>query len=173
MEGGYGGFIWLYGSSTVHYFFGSFSKFEVSNTDINELEFVAGSIAADLANQVVPHVEGGNVMHYLYAFGDSAVCFDHVMPGATASAHGLRFLYRKRAMADQLLPRITVTQAIRRGLNQPSDDLSNGLEEKFKLEILKLLGPNLDFVRLAVTAEQASVLDLIEWKSMCVQGTDA
>jgi hypothetical protein len=41
------------------------------------------------------------------------------------------------------------------------------------IEILKLLGPNLDFVRLAVTAEQASVLDLIEWKSMCVQGTDA
>ena len=43
----------------------------------------------------------------------------------------------------------------------------------YKLEIQKLLGPNLDFVRLAVTAEQASVLDLIEWKSMCVQGTDA
>jgi hypothetical protein len=176
MTGGYGGWIWLYGTKTVYYFHGVFSSFEIQNTDINELETKAAAIAAELAMQVVPQVDaddgGGPVMSYLYQFGDSDVFFTHVMPGATASAHGLRFLYQQRATADQHLPRLTGTQHVKRGLNQAADYLSNGLVQKFQLEIQKMLGPSLEFIRLLVTPEQASMQDLIAWKNLCAQGKE-
>ena len=114
-------------------------------------------------------------LHYVVQFGDSAVFFEHVMPNASASSHGLRFLYRNRAAADATCkwPRLTITQRIERGLNQASDDLSNGKITEFKEEIYKLLGANVVFEQLSISTQQASVHDLIDWKLSCAQKDDA
>jgi hypothetical protein len=187
MEGDYGGWIWLHGSRVVYFFSGWFSPEGVAAADINELETIAAEISASLAHHAVPRMYGGSVserdsdeeaddadsdrhgaqMHYLYSFGDSQVFFEHVMPGASANSHGLRFLYRRRAQADQQRPRITITTHVLRGKNVPADHLSNGLIEPFKVEIESVLGPGLTFVRLDVSAEMASLKSLIDWKRSC------
>ena len=188
----------------VFFFYGKFSAYECDNTDINELESKTAGIAAALVEKVlipepvhvnsesqrdVTQVDVGNTtndneriqceksltgLHYVVQFGDSAVFFEHVMPNASASSHGLRFLYRERATADASCKgtRLTITHHIERGLNQASDDLSNSKVAEFKLEIIRLLGPNIEFEQLHVSAEQASVCELIRWKRACVQSKD-
>ena len=92
-----------------------------SEKNLAWLNPLGAEISASLAHHAVLRMYGGSVserdsdeeaddadserhgaqMHYLYYFGDSQVFFEHVMPGASANSHGLRFLYRRRAQADQ------------------------------------------------------------------------
>ena len=178
MTGGYGGFIWVYGSRTVHYFFGAWTSFEIEQTDINEEETVAANIAATLAKPIIAEAvrqcgvadDGISATSYLMQLGDSAVFFDHVFMSASASSHGLRYLYRARAASDADGSRgVTLTHHVERGLNQPSDDLSNAKETEFKIEIAKLLGPGLKLVKLEVPPSLASMVSLIDWKQSCSQ----
>jgi hypothetical protein len=161
----------------VFFFVGKWTEYECSHTDINELEGKTAGIAAACVDQVllrcgdidesqqpgaithdsgtssqtssefIEHEGSLHGLHYVVQFGDFAVFFEQVMPNASASSHGLCFLYRNRAAADATCkwPRLTITQHIERGLNQASDDLSNSKVAEFKQEIYKLLGTNVVF----------------------------
>ena len=183
-EGGYGGWLWVHGvgSTEVFYFYGSWLPDEVEQVDINDLETLVAEYAADLADNIAADLvrdrktRGGSAhdaessMVYLAQFGDSQVHFDHVAPGSTANSHGLRFLYRQRAVKDQHRDRVTITQHVLRGRNQPADSLSNGQVEKFKIEMQSLLGPDLKFTQLDVSLADTSLAALIDWKVACSQG---
>ena len=155
---------------------------EVEQVDINDLETLVAEYAADLADNIAADLvrdrktRGGSAhdaessMVYLAQFGDSQVHFDHVAPGSTANSHGLRFLYRQRAVKDQHRDRVTITQHVLRGRNQPADSLSNGQVEKFKIEMQSLLGPDLKFTQLDVSLADTSLAALIDWKVACSQG---
>ena len=139
---------------------------------------MAANIAATLAKPIIAEAvrqcgvadDGISATSYLMQLGDSAVFFDHVFMSASASSHGLRYLYRARAASDADGSRgVTLTHHVERGLNQPSDDLSNAKETEFKIEIAKLLGPSLKLVKLEVPPSSASMVSLIDWKQSCSQ----
>jgi hypothetical protein len=182
-EGGYGGWLWVHGagSTEVFWFCGKWDPAHVELCDINELETLAAEYAADFADVVIDKLwrarstadasnsAEGDRLTYLVQFGDSQVYFDHVAPGSTANSHGLRFLYRQRAMKDQGKQRLTITQHVLRGRNQPADSLSNGQVQKFKTEMQSLLGPGLTFTQLDVSLVTTSLTALVDWKLHCAQ----
>ena len=146
--------------------------------DINEEETAAASIAATLAKPIVADAasrseakdDGISATSYLIQLGDSEVFFDHVCVNASASSHGLRYLYRARAASDADGGRgAKLTHHVERGPNHASDDLSNAKEAEFKIEIAKLLGPGLKLIKLEVPHSLASMRELIDWKQMCSQ----
>jgi hypothetical protein len=51
-----------------------------------------------------------------------------------------------------------------RGRNVPADSLSNGQVQKFMAEMALLLGPELTFIQLDVSLEEASLSALVDWK---------
>ena len=49
----------------------------------------------------------------------------------------------------------------------PADSLSNGQVQKFMAEMALLLGPELTFIQLDVSLEEASLSALVDWKRSC------
>ena len=165
---GYGGWIWLHGSTEVFYFFGAWDPdlVCVSSMDINELEGKACNIASELANQLAD--ANGIGCRYVFQYGDSEVYFDAVAPHGRAQSDGLRFLCHEKSQSDQQYDVIPCTWAVRRHFNKPADSLSNADVQLFEQQILDLLGP-VDLIRIPVPSDLHSIDALADWKIECSQ----
>ena len=159
-QSGWGGWVWLHGSSTVHYFYGSWDPNLINSAEfeINSLEGKVCNMAEAIANDIGDTMQLGT--RYVFQIGDSQVYFENVASAGHAKNSRLRQLHREKAEAAAKYDVISCTWAVRREYNQPADSLSNGEVEKFQAEIKELLGSHIQTLLVPTPAALSSLANL-------------